>query len=39
MRLVGERKITPMTRVWRDGMADWLERWGETLSNRFGIGS
>jgi hypothetical protein len=33
-RLAGEGTITPMTRVWKDGMADW-QPWGSVVTAMF----
>ena len=34
MRLVGGGTITPMTQVWKDGMADW-QLWGSVVGAIF----
>jgi hypothetical protein len=31
LRLVGEGTVTPMTKVWKDGMADW-QPWGSVVT-------
>lgn len=34
LRLVGEGTVTPMTPVWKDGMADW-QPWGSVVNAMF----